>query len=223
MQLCLALDLPSKQNNLDLLLELKAYPIWVKVGLRSFVRDGKQFLEEIKTINPEFKIFLDLKLYDIPNTMKTAARECKALNVDMLTIHASSGFEGMRQVVDEVQDSLLIFAVTALTSFDDHQFLPIYNAPIAQQVKTLAQIAQKSGCHGIVCSPLESLEIKNSTSLLTLTPGIRLDQEATQDQKRTATPKEAKEAKADFIVVGRPIYTAQNPKEITQKILKDIQ
>lgn len=223
MQLCLALDLPSKEENLNLLLELKHYPIWVKVGLRSFIRDGKAFLEEIKAINPNFKIFLDLKLYDIPNTMKTAVKECKSLGVDMLTIHASSGAKAMREVLDECQDQLLIFAVTALTSFDDTGFMPIYNAPIAKHAKTLALLAEQSGCHGVVCSTLESLEIKNSTSLLTLTPGIRFDGENQGDQKRIATPKEAKKAKADFIVVGRPIYTAPNPQEIVQRILEDIQ
>lgn len=223
MQLCLALDLPSKQENLNLLLKLKTYPIWVKVGLRSFIRDGKKFLEEIKTINPNFKIFLDLKLYDIPNTMKMAVRECRTLGVDMLTIHASAGLKAMHEALDESQNSLLIFAVTALTSFDDSDFLPIYNAPIAKQAKTLALLAEQSGCHGVVCSAFESLEIKNTTSLLTLTPGIRLNGENIEDQKRIATPKEAKEAKADFIVVGRPIYMDQNPQEITQKILKDIQ
>lgn len=223
MQLCLALDLQSKQENLNLLLELKNNPIWVKVGLRSFIRDGRSFLEEIKAINPDFKIFLDLKLYDIPNTMKTAIKECKALGVDMLTIHASAGSKAMCEVMEECQDSLLVFAVTALTSFDDSDFLPIYHAPIAKHAKTLALLAEKSGCHGVVCSPLESLEIKNTTSLLTLTPGIRFEKENLGDQKRVATPKEAKEAKADFIVVGRPIYTAQNPQEIVQRILEDIQ
>lgn len=223
MQLALALDLSSKEENLALLRELKDCSIWVKIGLRSFIRDGKGFLEEIKTINPSFKIFLDLKLYDIPNTMKTATQECKDLGVDMITIHASSGVEAMREVMSVAQDSLLVFAVTALTSFDDAGFVPIYNAKVAPHAKTLALLAQEGGCHGVVCSPLESLEIKNTTSLLTLTPGIRFAENTSGDQKRIATPKNAKEAKADFIVVGRPIYTASNPLEITQKILKEIE
>lgn len=223
MQLCLALDLDSKQENLNLLSAIKAYPIWVKVGLRSFIRDGKMLFEDIKRINPAFKIFLDLKLYDIPNTMKTAVRECKALGVDMLTIHASSGVIAMREVMEECRDHMLVFAVTALTSFDEEQFFPIYNAPITKHARFLASLAQESGCHGVVCSPLESWEIKSTTSLLTLTPGIRFNQEDSQDQKRIASPKQAKSAKADFIVVGRPIYTAQDPCQIIEQILKDIQ
>lgn len=222
MQLALALDLSSKEENLALLHKLKDCPIWVKVGLRSFIRDGKGFLEEIKAINPSFKIFLDLKLYDIPNTMKTATQECKDLGVDMITIHASSGVEAMSEVMSVAQDSLLVFAVTALTSFDDTGFTPIYNAKIASHTKALALLAQEGGCHGVVCSPLESLEIKNTTSLMTLTPGIRFAESETGDQKRISTPKSAKEARADFIVVGRPIYTASNPLEITQKILREI-
>lgn len=223
MQLCLALDMSSKEVNLALLKELRDFDIWVKVGLRSFIRDGKEFLNEIKAINPNFKIFLDLKLYDIPNTMATATQECIALGVDMLTIHASSGIEGMRAVSEVAKDSsLLIFAVTALTSFEDCTFAPIYNATIASHAKTLALLAQEGGCNGVVCSVLESKEIKSSTSLLTLTPGIRFEETPTQDQKRVATPKGAKEAGADFIVVGRPIYQAQNPKIITEKILEEI-
>lgn len=224
MQLCLALDMSSKEQNLALLRELSDFPLWVKVGLRSFIRDGKEFLEDIKAMSKNFKIFLDLKLYDIPNTMATATQECIALGVDMLTIHSSSGIEGMRAVSEVAKDSgLLIFAVTALTSFEDSTFAPIYNAPIASHAKTLALLAQEGGCNGVVCSVLESEQIKSSTSLLTLTPGIRFEENPTQDQKRVATPKGAKEAGADFIVVGRPIYQAQDPYAITQKILKEIQ
>lgn len=223
MQLTLALDLPSKKENLALLQELQDFPIWVKVGLRSFIRDGAKFLEEIKKLNPNFKIFLDLKLYDIPNTMKTATQECKNLGVDMITIHASSGIEAIQETISVAGDSLLVFAVTALTSFNDQGFMPIYNAPIHTHTQKLAFLAQEGGCHGVVCSPYESLEIKSSTSLLTLTPGIRFQEDDKNDQKRIATPKDAKRAKADFIVVGRPIYTSPSPRAITQTILKEIQ
>lgn len=223
MQLCVALDMQSRQENLALLEKLRDLNLWVKVGLRSFIRDGKEFLQEIRAINPNFKIFLDLKLYDIPNTMATATKECITLGIDMLTIHASAGVEGMRAVSEEAKNhNLLIFAVTALTSFEDCGFIPIYNAPIAQQAKTLALLAQEGGCNGVVCSALESLQIKDSTSLLTLTPGIRFDQTSKNDQKRIATPQDAKNAKVDFIVVGRPIYQAPNPREIAELILKEI-
>ncbi|ANV97995.1 orotidine 5'-phosphate decarboxylase [Helicobacter enhydrae] len=222
MQLCVALDMESRAQNLALLDKLSSFEIWVKVGLRSFIRDGKEFLEQIKAINPRFKIFLDLKLYDIPNTMRTAVEECNHLGIDLLTIHASAGVEAMRAVTSLGGDKPLIFAVTALTSFDDPSFVPVYNAPIQTHAQTLALLAQEGGCDGVVCSVFESLHIKNTTSLLTLTPGIRLDLQHTQDQKRVATPRNAKEALADFIVVGRPIYNDANPAKIAQQILDEI-
>ena len=91
MELCVALDLPSAKENLELVEKIKGYDVWLKVGLRTYIRDGEFFLKEIKKINPNFKIFLDLKLYDIPNTMATAALEIADLKVDMFNIHASSG------------------------------------------------------------------------------------------------------------------------------------
>ena len=224
MKLCLALDMSSKSENLALLHEVREFDLWVKVGLRSFIRDGKEFLKEIKAINPNFKIFLDLKLYDIPNTMKTATLECLNLGVEMLTIHASAGLEAMQEVAEVAKDStLLIFAVTALTSFDDAGFEPIYNAPIQTQIFKLAKLAELAKVNGVVCSPLECKEIKIQSNLLTLTPGIRLADNDSQDQKRIATPSFAKEVGADFIVVGRPIYQSPNPKQTLKNILEMIQ
>ncbi len=97
MQLCVALDLPSQEENLALIEKIKEYPIWLKVGLRSYIRDGKPFIDAIKTINPDFKIFLDLKLYDIPNTMADAAESIMGLGVDMFNVHASAGRKAMRR------------------------------------------------------------------------------------------------------------------------------
>lgn len=229
MKLCLALDLTTQDENLKLLEKLKNFPnLWVKVGLRSFIRDGIPFLESIKTINPNFKIFLDLKLYDIPNTMADAAYECAKLGVDMITIHTSSGKEAMQtlmQRLSSLQKRPLVLGVTALTSFDDKGFKEIYTHDIQTQATKLAKLAFESSLDGVVCSVFESLDIKESTSksFITLTPGIRPFNESNDDQKRVGTIEEAFKNQSDFIVVGRPIYKNDNPSEIVEHIYKEIE
>ena len=231
MKLCIALDMPSAKENLELLELLgknfAQKEIWVKVGLRSFIRDGVGFLEKIKKINPYYQIFLDLKLYDIPNTMGDAMSEIAKLQVDMVTLHSSSGREAMNEVAKRLKNLTnppLIMAVTALTSFDKKGFNEIYNANLESKVQDFAQIAYECGMNGVVCSVWESKAIKEmlSDEFLTLTPAIRPFWEKSDDQKRTANLQEAKEAQSDFIVVGRPIYAAENPKAVFQKILENL-
>jgi len=136
MELCVALDLPSAKENLELAKELREYDIWLKVGFRSYIRDGKEFLSELKEINNNFKIFLDLKLYDIPNTMADASEEIAKLGVDMFNIHASAGKEAMRMVMERLskfENRPLVLAVTALTSFDNESFKEIYGDSIEKK------------------------------------------------------------------------------------------
>ncbi|MGD9969274.1 MAG: orotidine-5'-phosphate decarboxylase [Sulfuricurvum sp.] len=225
MQLCIALDLPSMEENLELIEKIKAYPVWLKVGLRSYIRDGKAFIDAIKMINPDFKIFLDLKLYDIPNTMADAAESIMGLGVDMFNVHASAGRKAMREVMKRLEpyeNRPLVLAVTALTSFDDDEFTHVYERQIAAKADQFAQDAHDAGLDGVVCSAYESASIKTLTSehFITLTPGIRPFGEDAGDQERVATTEFAKKEKVDFIVVGRPIYKAQNPAEIVEKILE---
>ncbi|WP_299548144.1 orotidine-5'-phosphate decarboxylase [uncultured Helicobacter sp.] len=228
MKLCIALDLPSKEGNLALLNSLNnSDQIWLKVGLRSFIRDGAEFLKEIKALNPQFKIFLDLKLYDIPNTMGDSVESIAMLNVDMLTIHASSGKEAMLEVMKRLKtfpNPPLVMAVTALTSFDKESFFEIYHTGLETQVLEFAKMAKECGVNGVVCSCAESLVIKTQCGdeFLTLTPAIRPFGESSADQKRVATLQDAKEAKSDFIVVGRPIYKAENPKKVVEAILENL-
>ena len=225
MELCVALDLPTKRENLTLLDKIKEHnDLWIKVGFRSYIRDGKEFLEEIKKINSTFKIFLDLKLYDIPNTMADASEEIAKLGVDMFNIHASSGKAAMQTVMDrlsKLKKRPLVFGVTALTSFDNKSFYEIYGSLIEQKVKEFAKSSYDSGLDGVVCSVYESLDIKNVTNsnFLTLTPGVRPFGEDSNDQKRVATLEKAKENRVDFIVIGRPIYQSSDPASVIAKII----
>ena len=228
MKLCISLDLPTAKENLELVEAVKEYDVWLKVGFRSYIRDGKKFLEDLKAINPNFKIFLDLKLYDIPNTMADAAEEIAKFGiVDMFNVHASAGTDAMSAVMQRIKDipnKPLVLAVTALTSFDNEAFKAVYNQDIASKATQFAKDTYNSGIDGVVCSAFESLDIKNNTSLdfITLCPGIRPFGEDAGDQKRVADIPFSIENKVDFIVVGRPIYRANNPSEVVKKILSNI-
>ncbi|MBE0491434.1 MAG: orotidine-5'-phosphate decarboxylase [Sulfurospirillum sp.] len=228
MQLCVALDLPNKEENLKLASVLKNQDIWLKVGLRSFIRDGGELLEQIHAISANFKIFLDLKIYDIPNTMADAAESIASLGVDMFNVHASSGTVAMQAVMkrlEKMKNRPLVLAVTALTSFDELSFAAIYEHGIAQKATQFAQDAYKSGLDGVVCSVFESNAIKQATSenFLTLTPGIRDEGDSVGDQKRVANVTTAKEQNSDFIVVGRPIYQSSDPLGVVHKIFEKMQ
>ncbi len=225
MQLCVALDLPSQSENLALAKRLQPYDIWLKVGFRTFIRDGRNFLEELKEINPNFKIFLDLKLYDIPNTMADAAEEIAKMGVDMFNIHASAGKKAMQTVMQRLErfeKRPLVLAVTALTSFDYQSFKEIYGADIDEKATQFALQSYQAGLDGVVCSVYESRMIKHETNqnFLTLTPGIRPFGEASDDQKRVADIATAQKEQVDIIVVGRPVYKADKPAEVVEKILE---
>ena len=226
MKLCVALDMAKKDECLTLAKELKGLDLWLKVGLRAYLRDGAKFIEELKSIS-DFKIFLDLKIYDIPNTMADACEVVSKVGADMINIHASAGEVAMKTVMDRLNalpSRPLVLAVSALTSFDESGFKAVYNSSIKKSVVNMSQMAYASGLDGMVCSVYESLAIKEATSreFLTLTPGIRPFGEDNADQKRVADIATAVQNQADFIVVGRPIYKADNPKEITQRILEHI-
>jgi orotidine-5'-phosphate decarboxylase len=227
MELCVALDLPTAKENLELVSKIKDYDVWLKVGLRTYIRDGEDFLKSLKKINPNFKIFLDLKLYDIPNTMADAAESIMGLGVDMFNIHASAGSSAMTTVMQRLkkyEKRPIVLAVTALTSFNEEEFSRVYEKDISSKADQFAKDAYDSGLDGVVCSAFESKSIKNIThqDFMTLTPGIRPFGEDAGDQKRVADLEFAKEAMSDFIVVGRPIYQSSEPSEIVAKILSKI-
>jgi len=226
-KLCIALDNPTKEENLKLAEELKDYSseLWLKVGFRSYIRDGKEFIVKLKEMG--YNVFLDLKLYDIPNTMADAAEEIAKLEVDMFNVHASAGERALKTVMQRLEKFKkrpLVLAVTALTSFTEEEFKKIYGKSINEKAEEFAKLSYDAGLDGVVCSAFESLMIKNITGndFITLTPGIRPFGENAADQARVADLKLAKEQKVDFIVVGRPIYKDKNPKEKVKKILKEL-
>ncbi|MFC2057353.1 orotidine-5'-phosphate decarboxylase [Campylobacterota bacterium] len=227
MELCVALDLPSAKENLALAESLKSYNVWMKVGFRAYIRDGKPFIEALKAINSDFKIFLDLKLYDIPNTMADAAEEIAKIGVDMFNIHASAGAVAMKTVMDRLssyENRPLVLAVTALTSFDEDNFQSIYGKSIDEKAEQFAKMSYENGLDGVVCSTFESRAIKNATSekFLTLCPGIRPFGEDAGDQQRVATLDLANQEGVDYPVVGRPIYNHCHPQDKVEDILKVI-
>jgi len=227
MKLCVALDLPTLEENLKLAKMIKDYDIWLKVGLRSYIRDGKKIIQELKNINSNFKIFLDLKLYDIPNTMADAASEIAEIGIDMFNIHITSGVQAMKSVmqrINNIKNRPIVLGVSVLTSFDNQSFKDIYSSTIEKKSLLFAKKANEYKLDGIVCSAYESKNIKEITNpdFLTLSPGIRPFGEESNDQKRVANLEIAKENLVDFIVIGRPIYKSNDPKYTVEKILKRI-
>ncbi len=227
MKLCVALDLPTNEENLKLAKKLKEFDVWLKVGLRSYIRDGKSLIKELKEINPNCKIFLDLKLYDIPNTMADAASEIAQLGIDMFNVHISSGEIALKSVMQRIantKDRPLVLGVSVLTSFNNKDFKTIYGASIEKRSLEFAKVANRSKIDGVVCSAYESRDIKEITkdNFITLSPGIRPFGEDSNDQKRVANLEIAQENLVDFIVVGRPIYLSDDPVGVVEKILQRI-
>lgn len=215
----------STSEAIELLENIKTYDnLWIKVGLRLFIREGHFIFDKIKAINPNFKIFLDLKLYDIPNTMADSAYEIAKLNIDMFNIHLSCGREAIKEVVSRLKyapNQPLLLGVSALTSFEQNGFNDIYKQNINDCVESWSYLGYKNGIDGVVCSAYESKMVKEKTNenFITLTPAIRLEPNTKDDQNRVATIEFAKENKSDFIVIGRPIYQSSNPSLVVKEVL----
>ena len=220
----LALDLPGRDEALQFLDELGDSLDWVKIGLQLFCKLGPDFIHEVADRN--YRIFLDLKLYDIPNTVASAVSSLGSLPVDLLTLHTSGGSE-MMQAAAEARDAqrepLKLLGVTVLTSFDQAGIEEIgWHSPIADQVQDLARLGVKAGLDGLVCSPLELAALRRELGFnpLLVTPGIRPAGSARDEQKRVQTPESAAAAGASFIVVGRPILRSATPAQSARDIRK---
>jgi orotidine-5'-phosphate decarboxylase len=197
-----------------------------KIGLELFTNCGPKIIEEIKKISKQ-KIFLDLKLYDIPNILTKVIKVVSELGVNWVTVHTLSGRSALESVVKSASNNLKIIAVTILTSLDRADLMELgFYSELARDIKELvfklAQIAYKTGCDGIVCSAKEVEKIKEAfPELITIVPGIRWEK-GKDDQLRVATPYEAVLAGADYLVIGRPIRESSSPEEVCQKIAEEI-
>ena len=193
----------------------------VKIGSVSFSSIGHKII--YYAAEKGFDIFLDLKLHDIPNTVKKSIKGLTSYPISMLTIHTSGGKDMMLAAMEAVSNSKIkIFGVTALTSLNDEDLINIFRRTSSDQVNAMLDLAVSAGIDGVVCSPHELKLVSQRTTLLSITPGIRL-MDSNDDQKRIMTPKEAIDLGADFLVIGRPITSSSNIKESLNEIYKSIQ
>jgi orotidine-5'-phosphate decarboxylase len=224
-----ALDVPSAEQALKLAREIAPAVGAFKIGGELFTSAGPDIVKKIRATGAA--VFLDLKFHDIPNTVAKAVASAVRLDVQMLTIHANGGDEMMRAAEKSAQDTAkslgrpapLVLGVTVLTSSNSETLAETGCEPsVGRQVERLAQLAVKSGLRGLVCSPLEIADLRRilPAHIQLVTPGIRTGAEKTDDQKRTLTPREAIQAGANWLVIGRPIYAAENPRAAAEKILE---
>lgn len=222
-KLIIALDYAQPSQALDLVAQLTPQQCALKVGLELFTRTGPHFIRDL--MRRDFRIFLDLKFHDIPNTVAKACQAAADLGVWMLTVHASGG-EAMLQAARCALESYgnerpKVVGVTVLTSLleQDLKAVGVMNA-IPQQVAGLAKLAQTSGLDGIVCSAQEvsALKMHCWPNFIAVTPGIRLAGEDTHDQARVITPEAAIAAGSDYLVMGRSITHAKDPAAVVQML-----
>lgn len=225
-ELILAVDLEDKEVAKNFLAPLRGELSWVKIGLQMFLKYGPAVVDEFADAG--FRVFLDLKLHDIPNTVASAIKSLRGRPCGMLTIHALGGEEMMRRALDAAADALpqtLLLGVTVLTSMDEKQLAGI-GVPAApmRQVELLAKLAAGTGMRGLVCSPLElpCLRRELGGEIALVTPGIRPKTATLDDQSRVMTPAEAADAGASFIVVGRPILKAADPAAAARAIRAEL-
>jgi len=219
-RLVVAADLSSRDEILRLVEELRGAAGVIKIGLQAFVANGPAIVREI--VAGGEKVFLDLKIHDIPNTAEHAVTEATELGASIITVHASGGASMLRACS---KTSALVLGVTILTSLDDAEVDGIgYRGNAMESAVRLAALAQSSGLRGVVASPHEIVAIRKACGdrFVILTPGIRPAGEAAGDQRRTMTPSEAMRAGADYIVVGRPITNAKSRREAALRIIDEM-
>ncbi len=225
-RLIVALDFDSKEKAEKMIEILGDSVSFYKVGLELFLNTGGSILDILASHKK--RIFLDLKFHDIPNTVAAACRFAAGLeSVSMFNIHASGGAEMIAKSVATKREDQILLAVTALTSLDDKD-VDVYlktSFSVSQLAQNLAQEAQKAGASGVVCSAQEAKNIKESCGqgFITVCPGIRFSDSDMGDQKRVLSPKEALENGADYLVVGRPITGAENPRAMAERMLQEME
>lgn len=225
----IALDFSTAKETLAFLDGFQDFHPFVKVGMEIFYAEGPAIVKELKQRG--HKVFLDLKLHDIPNTVRKAMRVLAGLGVDITNVHAAGTVQMMRAALEGLTEGStdgkrpLLIAVTQLTSTSEetlHNELLIPQ-PMEQVVAQYAKNAAAAGIDGVVCSPLEVPDVKRAcgNGFLTVTPGVRFADSSADDQSRIATPARARELGSDYIVVGRPITQAANPLEAYKRCLSE--
>jgi len=222
-EIIIAMDVDTKEEVLDIV-DAIGEPCFVKIGMQLYYSQWGSLIQELKAKG--HKVFLDLKLHDIPNTVKQAMEVLARYDIDMVNVHAAGGIEMMRVAKEAFKDKeTIVIAVTQLTSTSQEMLEKelMIEHPMAEVVLQYAKNTKEAGMDGVVCSPLEAKIIHDALGydFKTICPGVRLASNESNDQVRITTPAQAKELTCDYIVVGRPITQASNPKEVYQQIKKE--
>ena len=223
----IACDFSTKQAVMDFLDKFTGRKPFVKIGMELYYAEGPEIVREIKARG--HKIFLDLKLHDIPNTVKKAMAVLARLDVDMTNLHAAGTISMMEEAIvgltKEDGTRPILIAVTQLTSTSEERMKNelLINAPIDETVMHYAMNAKKAGLDGVVCSPLEAGKVHDTCGkdFVTVTPGVRFADGDVGDQVRVMTPEQAKKIGSDYIVVGRPITAAEDPVAAYRRCVKE--
>jgi orotidine-5'-phosphate decarboxylase len=221
--IAVALDAPDLETAKTWAKEVSPYVSTLKIGLETYLRDGKKSIEQIKEIS-NCDLFLDLKLHDIPATVAGACRSVADLNPKYLTVHASGGSEMINEAAKTLPNTLIV-AVTILTSIDEKNLQEIgFKNSSKESAVNLAKLAVAAGARAIVCSPQEVAEIRKNvdSSIVLITPGIRPQGSSSNDQQRIATPQEALLNGANLLVIGRPITGSDNVGEAAKRISEEV-
>jgi orotidine-5'-phosphate decarboxylase len=221
-KIIVALDVPSADEALSLMSLLSDAVGFFKIGLQSYTAEGPQLVRQASAVS---KVFLDLKLHDIPNTVAKAVEAADNLGVKMLTLHLSGGTEMIRAAVRARKNDMLLLGVTVLTSSTDETLREIgISAKASEQVLRLARLGVANGIDGVVASPQEAAQLRAEfgEKIKIVTPGIRPAGSEVNDQKRFTTPRQAIEEGADYLVIGRPITAAADPRAAVNRIVEEL-
>jgi orotidine-5'-phosphate decarboxylase len=231
-QIMVALDFSSEKEALGMISKLETFRPYLKVGMQLFYLAGPSLIYKLK--EKGFPIFLDLKLHDIPNTVKGASQSIASLGVDVFNVHCAGGKSMMEAALEGVEmgrtshsHSPMVIGVTQLTSTSQEVLNREIGIPkqMNDAIVDYAELAKESGLHGVVCSPLEVGLVKHSCGqgFLTVTPGIRPSRSAMDDQVRVTTPREAVQLGTDYMVIGRAITSSSDPALAYQQIIEEIE
>ena len=221
-RLIAAIDTPTRDAADTLVTRLAGVPSWIKIGLELFCAEGPGIVRDY--VSRGLSIMLDLKLHDIPETVARATAQVASLGAGLLTVHAGGGRAMLEAAVHHAGE-LRVLAVTVLTSLDDGDLAEVgAQGPVSELVKRRAELAVRAGCHGIVASPHEVRAVRALVpeGFLIVTPGVRPAGSAAGDQKRVTTPRDARAAGADLVVVGRPLRDAPDPAAAARAIAAEL-